>query len=171
MKIRLLSLAIALVAFMTSCDELKILNYDLDFVSASVTIGATTVADTTYALSTGMLDPKEELDKNGIDADLIKSSTIKSVTINLVSPDPGNFNWAKSAKVFMTAEGQPEKEIASVTDVPDGLQNLEIPSLDVDLTEFIQGGSFSFRVEASTDEAIPVDHEVTVTTVINVSLQ
>ena len=170
MKFKIPALFIGLVAFMASCDDLSLINYDMDFATAALIIDATTNPDTSYVIESGFIDPKGELEKNGVSADLIKKATIKSVTINLVSPVTGNFNWAKSAKVIITAEGQPDTEVASVTEIGPELTMIEITGLDIELTEYIKGGMFSFKLEAVNDEIIPVDHEVTVTTTFNVEV-
>lgn len=170
MKIKISALLIGLMAVVTSCDDLSIINYDMNFATAAFTIDATTNADTSYVIETGMVDPKDEMEKNGVSADVVKKATIKSVTINLVNPSTGNFNWAKSAKVSIMAEGQPEAEVASVTEVGPELTMIEITGLDVELTDYIKGGMFNFKLEATNDEPIPVDHEVTITTTFNVEI-
>ncbi|MBO6516151.1 MAG: hypothetical protein JJ975_06345 [Bacteroidia bacterium] len=170
MKSKITVLLFAVVAFFASCDELSLINYDLDFATAEITIKATTVADTTYSLASNTLDPAKELADNGVNADNIKKATIKSVDMTLSSPDTGNFDWAKDAKVFITADGQPEMEIASVSDVPEGIDQFAIQSLDVDLIPYIKGGPFSVRLEASTDQAIPVDHKVIINMTFNVEI-
>jgi len=114
MKLKITVVLLAAVAFFTSCDDLSLINYDLDFATAELTIGATMVADTTYTLQSDVLDPAKELSDNGINPDNIKKATIKSVQLDLSVPETGNFDWAKDAKVFITADGQSEMEIASI---------------------------------------------------------
>lgn len=170
MKFKISALIIGLLTFVTACDDLSLINYDMNFATAAITIEATQASDTTYTLESGMVDPKDEMEKNGVSSDLVKKATIKTVTINLVNPSTGNFNWAKSAKVSIMAEGQPETEVASVMDITDGLTMIEITGIDLELTEYIKGGSFNFKLEATNDEPIPVDHEVTITTTFNVEI-
>jgi hypothetical protein len=69
----------------------------------------------------------------------------------------------------MDASGTSE-EIASVDNVADGLTEIELTGLGVDLTPYLQGGEFKFKVTATTDAPIAVDHEVIVETTFNVSL-
>jgi hypothetical protein len=170
MKLRVATLLIASVALFVSCDDLTLINYDLDFATAEMTIGATQVGDTTYTIISEPINPTQELEDNGISADIVKNATIKSVSMRLVSPETGNFNWAKSAKVTIMEDGQGEKEIASVDDVPDGLTTFAIETLDLDLAEYIKAGTFTFKVEATTDGPIPVDHKVILNTTFNVGI-
>ena len=125
MKFKISALLIGLLAFMSSCDDLSLINYDLNFATVAMTIDATENPDTSYILESGLIDPKGELEKNGVSSDLIKKATIKSVTINLESPSTGNFNWVKSAKVFIIGENSPEKEVATVSEVPDDQKSIE----------------------------------------------
>ena len=170
MKFKISALLIGLLAFMSSCDDLSLINYDLNFATVAMTIDATENPDTSYILESGLIDPKGELEKNGVSSDLIKKATIKSVTINLESPSTGNFNWVKSAKVFIIGENSPEKEVATVSEVLDDQKSIEISGIDLELTDYIKGGKFSFKLEAMNDEIIPVDHEVTVKTTFNVEV-
>ena len=68
------------------------------------------------------------------------------------------------------AEDQPVTEVASVTEIGPELTMIEITGIDLELTEYIKGGMFNFKLEATNDEPIPVDHEVTVTTTFNVEI-
>ncbi|MFT5722950.1 MAG: hypothetical protein ACI9JN_000055 [Bacteroidia bacterium] len=170
MKFKIAALIIGFMAIVTSCDDLSIINYDMDFATAELTIDATTSSDTSYVLESGLIDPKSEMEKNGVSADAIKNATLKTVQINLISPETGNFDWAKTAKVYITAEGQPETEVAGVDNVDLGIKVIDIAGLDIELTDYIKGGSFSFKLEATNDDVIPVDHTVTVTTTFNVEI-
>lgn len=170
MKFKISALFIGLMVFMSSCDDLSLINYDMDFATAALIIDATTNPDTSYIIESPFIDPKDELEANGVSSDLIKKATIKSVTINLVTPATGNFNWAKSAKVIITAEGQPDTEVASVTEIGQDMMMIEILGIDLELTDYIKGGKFAFKLQADNDEIIPVDHEVTITTTFNVEV-
>lgn len=170
MKLKITVLAVAFVAFLTACDDFSLLNYDLNFASASVTIGSTEVGDTTYVEETEFLDPKGEMDKVGVDASAIKEATIKTIKLVLKSPETGNFDWARSASVTVMDASGASEEIASVDNVADGLTEIELTGLGVDLTQYLQGGEFKFKVTTTTDAPIAVDHEVIVETTFNVSL-
>ena len=76
----------------------------------------------------------------------------------------------KSAKIFIIGEVQPETEVAMVTEVLPDQKSIEISGIDLELTDYIKDGKFSFKLEAINDEIIPVDHEVTVTTTFNVEV-
>ena len=99
MKLKITVLAVAFVAFLASCDDFTLLSYDLNFASGAVKIGSTEVGDTTYVEETDFINPKGELDDKGVDASIIKEATIKTIKLKLVSPESGNFDWAKSATV------------------------------------------------------------------------
>ncbi len=170
MKFKISALLIGLLAFMSACDDLSLINYNMNFATVAMTIDATENPDTTYVIESASIDPKSELEKNGVSSDLIKKATIKSLTINLESPATGNFNWLKSAKIFITGEVQPETEVAMVTEVLPDQKSIEISGIDLELTDYIKDGKFSFKLEAINDEIIPVDHEVTVTTTFNVEV-
>jgi hypothetical protein len=170
MKFKISALFIGLMVAIASCDDLSIINYDMDFATAALTVSATTVSDTSYTLESGFIDPKSELDKNGVSADLIKKATLLSVQINLINPSTSNFDWAKSATVTIMAAGQPDVEVASISDVGLGLTMVDISGLSVELTDYIKGGSFNFKLVATNDMPIPVDHEVTITTTFNVEI-
>ncbi|MCB9262287.1 MAG: hypothetical protein H6607_07930 [Flavobacteriales bacterium] len=170
MKLKITTLILASVAFFSACDELNIVNYDLNFATAAITIKSTTVADTTYTLESEAINPKAELENNGISSDVLKEATIKSARIDLVSPETGNFDWAKGATIKVSADGQPLMEIAKVEDIPEGLKSFEISTLDIDLLPYLKAGEFKLFLEGTTDQQILVDHEVTITVVFNVSI-
>jgi hypothetical protein len=170
MKFKISALLIGLMAVVSSCDDLSLINYDMNFATAALIISATDNADTSFVIESGFIDPKSEMEAKGVSAENVKKATLLSVRINLVSPETSNFNWAKSAKVFITAEGQPETEVAGIDDVALGLKEIDLSGLDIDLTEYIKGGMFSFKLEATNDEVIPVDHEVMIETTFNVEI-
>lgn len=170
MKLKVTALLFIAAGLFSACDDLSLINYDLNFATAELTIGTTDVADTTYTLTSEAIDPKSELESNGVDADLIKEATIKSVEVNLASPETGNFDWAKGAKVFISADGQPEVEMASIDNVPDGLTKFSIETLNLDLIPYIQAGSFTLRMEGTTDAIIAVEHKVIIKTTFNVAI-
>ena len=64
----------------------------------------------------------------------------------------------------------PETEVAGISEVGMDMTSIEITGIDLELTDYIKGGQFSFKLEVTNDEEIPVDHEVTITTTFNVEV-
>jgi hypothetical protein len=171
MNMKKTQLLVLLSLFLFSaCDDVSLLSYDLDLKTAIIVIKQNADPNATIELLSGPVNPADEMDKKGVNKDLIKKSKVKSVTIKLLTPETGNFDWAKEVSVYVTADGKSEKLIATTNDVPDGIQSLTVNTENVDLVDYLQDGIFNFKVVSINDQEIPVDHEAEVSAVITVEL-
>ena len=172
MKRHISILLVAVGLLFASCDDLlSIINYDLDFATGELTINSNEVTDTTYSLTSDMIDPMAALEDVGIDSvGMVSTAKVKTLSIELIAPETGNFNWAKSASVHIQREGEAPELLGSIDLVPDDVTMIDILGSELDVLPYIEGGAFKLIMEATTDEQIMVDHRVKVHTTFNVSL-
>jgi len=170
MKARITTALACLCLLITSCTDVSLLDFDMDFATAELTILANENPDGTFDLVSPPINPKEEMDNYGVSADAIKEVKIKKVNIVLKTPETGNFNWAKNATVSISADGQPAEVIGEILEVPLEINEITVIVNDKDIAEYLKAGSFTLTLHAETDEAILVDHVVEITTTFKVKI-
>ncbi len=170
MKAKITTAIACLCLLVASCTDVSLLDFDMDFATAELTISATDSANGTFDLVSPPINPKEEMDKYGVSAESIKEVKIKQVTIVLKSPETGNFNWAKNAIVSISADGQPEEVIGEILDVPLDVQDISVNINNKDIAEYLKAGTFMLTLHAENDEMILVDHVVEIMTTFKVKI-
>lgn len=155
------TLLVALACLLwTSCSDVSLLAIDIDLKSADVIISENPAESDTFELLTEPIDPKSTFDANGVSIDNLKEITVKEANIILLSPETGNFDWAKSAEVVIMADGQPDMIIGDLTDVPMGINTLKVKVKNSDISAYMKSSTFTVRLRAITDGPIPINHIV-----------
>lgn len=173
----------AVALLLTSCTDVALLKQDTEIKSNTITINATSSKDTVYEYESRVINFQEELDKEGITSESIKDIAVKSVRMVLVSPETGNFDWGKDLDIRMQIMDQldPTKvqldlELGIIRDLENGLTEITIPVAvkglqdNQTLREVLLQQQFRFMVTGTTDDIIPVDHQVDIFATLGLSL-
>ncbi len=165
MKLKLTVLAVCLLAIVTSCDELDgIAKFNWD-QTVDITVPATTVADSTYIVTSDTIAPSVKLNEDGHDISVFNTAMLNSMTLKIITPDAGNFNWAQSGVITLERVDLPDQpivELARIDNVDADIDEIIVP-VDKELIEILKEGSYIFKFETTTKEIIPVEHIVKVT--------
>lgn len=101
--------------------------------------------------------------------DLINFIALKKLSVVLESPDNSDLSFVKSAKVFISAEGLDELELANIEDVGDDVgKTLEFMVSKKDFKEYIKKDEFKLRLNVVTDKMVNSDHQVKINTTFEV---
>ncbi|MCB9687557.1 MAG: hypothetical protein H6738_16550 [Alphaproteobacteria bacterium] len=143
------SLASLAVVALFGCDLLRI---EVSEQATTEVPGAGLLGGLLSTLDLGDLDDfdvsvEEELADQGVEPGDLRSVELLSFTLT-GDPDLG---FLAGMKVFVSADGLAEVEVASLGDVPDGQTTAELTLAPVDLADAVQAGGLRFRVAASGD--------------------
>ncbi len=89
------------------------------------------------------------LDDNQTAKDLLDSVNLKSLNLKVTSPVSGNFNFVKSAKLFISSGTLAEKELATRDSIPLGLTSLDFSAKNAtNIRNYLEQTNFKIRLLA-----------------------
>ncbi len=96
----------------------------------------------------------QEFQANNTDASLVRSAFMESLQINIQSPGSADFDFLRTIRIYLSADGLPEKRIAFLEEIPQtGLRSLTLTvDESVDLQEYVKKEKFALRVETINRE-------------------
>lgn len=157
-------LLIASFVFLGSCQKTKQkvdeftqfdLSYSTNFSvpSSSITINtATNFSTPNIPTNTSSSYPNNKTTYELVDE-------VKLTKFNVVA-SAGNFDYLKSLTIFMQADGLPESQIATISNIPTGVTNFDMILNDVNLKDYFSKTNFKMRVNVVIDGAITVDQNM-----------
>lgn len=94
-------------------------------------------------------------ENNNTSADLVEEVKLKKVVLNITSPSGKEFDFVKTVRVFISADGLPEVEIANKYNIDDTIgSELLLDALDVTLTEYAKKDKINLRINTTTDQLL-----------------
>lgn len=165
-KIIIISLIAVGILTTYSCKKLdEFTKFDLDYTS-KVTIPANTIVNIPIDLNTPDIETnfQDKLSNNNTNTELVEEITLGAMSITATVPQGSNLDFLKSIQVFISADGLDEVEIASNSEVADGLTTLELTVSNVNLKDFITKESIKLRIKTVTDKAITQDRDLEIFT-------
>lgn len=161
-----ITLVVLLITFI-ACDKLDELTmFDLDYTT-NITIQSTSILNVPFDIVTPetTTNSQQEFENNNTNTDLVESVKLTQLTLNLETPDSGDFDFLNDIAIYINADGQEERLIASRVSIPeDGSRTLELDVEDTELKAYIQGDTYTLRTETTTDQTIESDHEIEIYT-------
>jgi hypothetical protein len=150
---------IGLLMIFSSCKKTKdkvdeFTQFDLSYsTNFSVPSSSTTNFSTpNIATNTGSSYPNNKTTYELVDE-------VKLTKFNVVA-SAGNFDYLKSLTIFMQADGLPESQIATISNIPTGVSNFDMTLNDVNLKDYFAKTNFKMRVNVVIDGAISVDQNM-----------
>ncbi len=152
-------LAVLLVS-LSSCNKLT--QFDISY-DTSFTISSSTGIN----LPTNIITPdipsnsETQFEVNDTRKENIEEILLQELSLTITSPSNGTFNFLKTVRIFLNAEGLSEIKIANKENMTNtDSKTIQLDVVCVDLQEYIKKDNFSIRVETVTDEILSPDHEV-----------
>jgi len=149
----------------SSCKQLdKLTQFDLDYTT-DVSIKSNTIVNlnTPFSFYTPAIktNSESELAVNDSRKDLVEQIKVKELKMKITAPAEQNFDFLKSIKLYISAEGLEEKMIAWKTDmIDDGATTITLDTSDDNLKDYILKDSFQLRTETVTDQLITQDTDI-----------
>lgn len=106
----------------------------------------------------------QEFQNNDSRVDMVETCKLVELTLTLTSPETGNFDFLNEINIYISADGLPEKLIATETNVPAGVSQFSLETLDVNLADYIKAGAYTLKTDVTTDQILSEDHVVNVYT-------
>ncbi len=105
------------------------------------------------------------LNDNQTAKDLLDSVNLKSLNLKVTSPASGNFNFLKSAKLYISSATLAEKELATRDSIPLGLTTLDFSAKNAtNIRNYLEQTNFKIRMLAiprtSTDSTTKVEMNI-----------
>lgn len=143
----------ALSAGCKKVDELT--KFNMEF-NTEVTVPSNTLINLPLDLVTPDVTTnyEETFSANDTRKDLVEKITIDKITITAKSPQGITLDFLKSITVYISADGIPEKEVASKYNIPDGLTSLDLDYVSDNLKDFLTKDKIRLRVKTITDKAV-----------------
>ena len=161
----MLSALFAGMVLFSSCDKIdKLTQFNLKY-NTEVTIKSATIVNinTPFNFYTPAVktNSESELEVNDSRKDLVEDIKVKELKMTIKAPEGQTFDFLKSIKIFIKAEGLEEKMIAWKTDMTDdGSTTITLETADDNLKDYILEDSFQLRTETVTDQLITQDTQI-----------
>jgi hypothetical protein len=145
-------LALVCVLALASCNS-EVINRATTFrypTEVSFTIPSTpTIIQPLFLVSNEVqTSSSQEFKNNNTSVNLVKNVALEKLTLSIVNPQTQTFRFLRSIKIYMVAEGLPEIEIASNTDIPsDAGQTIELTTTKANLDSYIKKDKYRLRNE------------------------
>jgi len=149
--------AIAFVFFFSACKQLDKLtqfyvNYESNIAYNSGLPVSLPISIATPDMPT---NAEEEFANNDTRKDLIESIKLKLLKLTITNPSGKTFSFLKDIRVYISAPGLPEVEVANKLNIDDNVSStLDLAVFDVELQEYIKADKFSLRTFSTTDQVL-----------------
>lgn len=98
-----------------------------------------------------------EFRNNGTDAKHIQDIKLDALTLSIKSPASQTFDFLNSIRVYISADGLQEIELAYLENIPTSVQTIYLSTTGAKLDAYLKKDSYSLRVKAVTDEQLYED--------------
>lgn len=150
----------------TACKAVKKLTqFTIDY-NQTITIPSTIGLNLPFNIYTPPIptNTTTEFELHNTRANLIERIELRRLHLKLVSPAYSDFSFLNSVKVFLSAEGLPETQVAWKENIPNSVgKELDLETTNVDLKEYLKRDKISLRVSTITDKLIASEHRVDLT--------
>lgn len=135
----------------------KLTKFDIDYTS-SFTIPSTIIPISVLNLFTPDIttNTTQTFSNNNTRADLVESVTLKKLKLTITSPAGKEFDFLKSAIVYISADGLPEVEVARIDDIDDATTggSIDMQPSGRELKEYLKKDKITLRVSTTTDQVV-----------------
>lgn len=164
---RQILISILSLLILVGCKKLdKLTQFNIDY-NSEITIPSGIGINLPFAISTPDMQTNSEasFSENNTRKDLIESVKLTECTLSILSPSGQNFDFIKTIKIYISADGLNEVLVASKVNMANGQGNsITLDLEDQDLQAYIKKDSFKVKSEVVTDEVVSNDITVDIYT-------
>lgn len=163
MIFRTTGMLLLVLCSLTSCKKIEeLLTFRFDD-KADFTVPSAIGINTPYSAPTPDIttNARQSFSNNNTDINKVKDIKLEKLQLTISSPSDGNFQPVKSLNIYISAEGQPEKLLASEIDIPTDAGN--VMQLDVSgdaLDAYVKQAQYDLRTEVVTRKAVFYDMQI-----------
>lgn len=163
MKNFIVSLILLTVLF--SCDKIrKLTEFDIEYESF-VVIPSSMGINLPFNLYSPDIETNSEanFEINDTRKDYVHTIYLNELFLSIAYPANANFNFLKSIRIYISAQGLPEILLASKENIEQSsLKKINLETSNVDFKNYIIKDSFSLRFHTVTREILTSDHQIKV---------
>ena len=152
-----------LTTVLLACKKIdKLTQFNMNY-NESFTIPSSVGVDLPFNVFSPDIESNSEstFEINDTRKDLIEQIILTKMDLTLTSPSNGDFSFLNEVRIFLSADGLDEIEIASKTDIPNSVgKELSLDLSGADMQEYIKKDQFDLRLYTVTDEIITSDHVI-----------
>ncbi|MFN8287190.1 MAG: hypothetical protein U0V74_10575 [Chitinophagales bacterium] len=146
-----------LLIVLSGCDKLhKLTQFNMDYESDySYSAGLPINIPVQIFSPDVVTNSDQEFAINDTRKDLIESIKLQQLKLTITSPSGKTFSFLKDVRVYISADGLPETEVANKLNIDNTVGGeVELTVFDVELKEYIKADKFKLKVASTTDELI-----------------
>lgn len=93
---------------------------------------------------------------------LVREITLAELRLKIKSPDQTTFDFLRTVRVYMSADGMAEREIAFLENIPtDGARSIQLNTdVETNFKDYIVQESVNLRVQATTRQIVTSDTRI-----------
>lgn len=105
---------------------------------------------------------RQAFENNNTHADLVKDVKLQQLKLTITHPDTKTFSFVKTIRIFISASGHSEIELASLDNISTTTGVIELVPTDQKLDPYVKAPSYDLRTEVTTDETLAEDVDILV---------
>jgi hypothetical protein len=156
---------LAILVFAASCNAIKKLGqFYIDYNSQfTIAAGLPLNLPITIASPDVVTNADETFEINDTRKDLVQTIKLKQLTLTITAPQGQTFSFVKNVTVYISADGQPQVEIAHKDSIPANVgTQLDLDLYDVELQNYIKADKFKLTVTTTTTQVLTSDVSINV---------
>lgn len=149
-------LTLLILTIISACKKDKgLTEFDLKY-QATFTIPSNSPVDVPLPVPTPDVttNSTSEFSNNGTTTSLVKEIKLKEITLTITNPSGQNFNFLKSAHIFIGADNLSDLEVAYIDPVPGNVTSLNLTTTGSLLDPYIKAPKFKLKATVVTKEII-----------------
>ena len=165
---------LALISLTFSCKKLEEISKINVPMNRTFTIPETELEQIPIDITTPKVSTADNLLNNNIDleGDRLESVAVTSMELSIDSAQGIDLSYLESVELFFEAEDMDQERIAWAEDISSEVgYHLELSTSEADITPFLLEDSIRIRLIGLTDEAIEIEHELTVESILEIDVK
>lgn len=165
MKRKIILVLIAASVGLVACKALKKLTQFRVNYATSFTIPSSIVVNVPLDILTPEMQTNisQELENNNSNKDLIESVKLEEMRLTIASPAGQDFSFLKDVRLFISADGLAERQIAFKENIPENVGGeIVMDIIDEELKDYLKKDKITLRAKATTDKLITQNVNVNV---------
>lgn len=155
-NILLIGFTFALAASCNKIDDL--LTFRIDHQS-EITIAGNLPITAPIEIATPDIETNsnQEFQNNDTRADLVKDVTLEKLRLTIIDPANETFSFLESIHIYISADGQPELELAHLDNIETTSKTLDLETTSERLDAYVKASSYNLRTKVITRKTLTSD--------------
>ena len=126
---------------------------------SSITIQSTTPVNLPFNIISPDVttNSSEQFKNNNTDVKYVRNIILQSLQLTITSPSPQDFNFLKSIHVYISTNSENETELASLDQVPAGVNTIALIPTNAALDIYVKAASYTLRTQVVMNQILTQD--------------